>query len=69
MEIRASNPAMLRNRPSLVAAVLSLLQVWHERRKLAQLDHHALNDLGLTEADVARELRKSIWDAPTTWTR
>ena len=32
-----------------------------QRRRLADLDDHLLEDIGLTRADVERECRKSPW--------
>jgi uncharacterized protein YjiS (DUF1127 family) len=46
---------------------LTLVSVWllrvAQRRQLAEiaLDPHMLRDLGLTEHDAAREIRKQFW--------
>jgi uncharacterized protein YjiS (DUF1127 family) len=41
------------------------VQEWHERaqsrRLLCSLDEHMRNDLGLSNADVARETGKPFW--------
>ncbi len=46
-------------------AVLSLLQVWSDRRyqrkQLAKLDTHMLKDMGLTHEQVAAEIAKPFW--------
>ena len=48
-----------------ISRLWTAFQVAKERRMLADLDHHALNDLGLTEADVHREANRSFWDLPS----
>ncbi len=40
------------------------LAVARQHRQLAQLDAAALRDLGLTRADVARELAQPFWMQP-----
>ncbi|MBT5898065.1 MAG: DUF1127 domain-containing protein [Rhodospirillaceae bacterium] len=46
-------------------AVLALVVVWRnrarQRRRLAALDDHLLDDLGLSRADVAAECAKPFW--------
>jgi len=45
--------------------VVRVLSVWQarstHRRVLAELDDHLLRDIGLTRADVQRELAKPFW--------
>ena len=43
------------------------LAVLRQRRQLASLDAAALKDMGLTEADVAREAKRPVWDVPSNW--
>ncbi|SEN49581.1 DUF1127 domain-containing protein [Palleronia pelagia] len=38
-----------------------------QRTDLAQLDEHLRDDLGLTRQDVADELSRPSWDAPSHW--
>lgn len=40
-----------------------------QRSALADLDAHALRDIGLTEAEARREARRPFWDVPDHWTR
>ena len=47
----------------------SLLAVWRSRQALSQLDASRLEDVGLSDADVRRELEKPIWDVPQGWRR
>ena len=46
-------------------AVLALVVVWRnrarQRRRLAALDDHLRDDLGLSRADVAAECAKPFW--------
>ncbi|GAA6181276.1 MULTISPECIES: DUF1127 domain-containing protein [unclassified Shimia] len=53
--------------PSFVARLLQIMSVRRQRRQLAQLDVNALRDLGLTDADVQTELKRSSWDVPAHW--
>jgi len=46
----------------LVAPVFAAHDVWRQRRALAELDDHRLDDLGLTRRDAAREAARPIWD-------
>jgi uncharacterized protein YjiS (DUF1127 family) len=45
--------------------VLRVWSMWQERSAgrdaLVRLDHHMLRDIGLTRADVERELMKPFW--------
>ena len=49
----------------LFGRLLETLTWWYQRHRqrtaLADLDDRLLNDIGLTRADVAREVRKSFW--------
>ena len=50
---------------------LSRLVAWaalmRQRTDRAQLDQHLRDDLGLTRQDVADELSRPSWDAPSHW--
>ena len=50
--------------PALITAVLSALEIWRQRRALARLESHRLDDLGIAPAAAAREAKRPIWDAP-----
>jgi uncharacterized protein YjiS (DUF1127 family) len=51
--------------PFWAGRVLMLVRDWtaraRQRRDLAALDDHALRDIGLSRADVRRELAKPFW--------
>ena len=49
------------------AGVIKAFAVSRQRRQLAQLDDAALQDMGLTHADVDFELKRSAWDVPSHW--
>ncbi|MGY9050155.1 hypothetical protein P775_17940 [Puniceibacterium antarcticum] len=61
--------ARLQPRPSrsLLTTLLAAAALYRQRRALARLDDHALNDLGLTRSDALREANRPIWDAPVNW--
>ena len=40
---------------------LEMLELRRQRRALARLENHLLDDIGLTRDDVERELARSIW--------
>ena len=44
-----------------------LLGVARQRRALARLDDHALDDIGITRAQARAEAARPIWDAPAHW--
>lgn len=50
---------------NLSAQLLTTLREWEERarqrRRLSELDDRMLRDIGLTRADVSREVEKPFW--------
>ena len=48
-------------------SLTTLLSVWRSRRALAQLDAHALADIGISAKRAHVEASKPIWDVPATW--
>ena len=54
-------------RTGLIGLVRTYLALERQRRALGRLDAHLRNDLGLTEADVAREVSRAPWDVPSHW--
>lgn len=48
-------------------SLMQVIAVWRSRRALANLDSHALNDIGINAKRAAAEAAKPIWDVPTTW--
>ncbi|CAI8867954.1 DUF1127 domain-containing protein [Pseudomonas donghuensis] len=39
-------------------------QLHHERRELARLSDAALDDIGLSRADILREVERPFWEDP-----
>jgi uncharacterized protein YjiS (DUF1127 family) len=58
-----SIPFARTSRPSIAAR----LALWRSRRALARLDHHLLQDIGVTADDARREAALTVWDVPETW--
>lgn len=56
-----------RRRPALPARLLSLIGLARQRRHLAELDAHLLQDVGLTRSEAEREAGRAFWDAPSHW--
>ena len=54
-------------RPARRVSMASLLVLWRQRRQLQALDARALDDMGLSVADVRAEARRAIWDVPANW--
>ncbi|GAB5449065.1 DUF1127 domain-containing protein [Gymnodinialimonas sp.] len=50
---------------------LTLLQrifgVWRQRQHLDRLPAHMRRDIGLSDAEIAHEVQRPIWDVPQTW--
>lgn len=55
------------NRFGLLSRVLSAQALWRQRRSLATLDDHILNDIGLTRGQAFAESIRPVWDAPGHW--
>ncbi len=62
-----ARPAATPRRASLVARLAALHGLWCQRKSLAELDPHMLNDIGVTEAEALKEARRPVWDAPANW--
>ncbi|HID67559.1 MAG TPA: DUF1127 domain-containing protein, partial [Roseibacterium sp.] len=43
--------------------------VWRQRQQLSRLPAHRRDDIGVSTADVTREIQRPIWDVPQTWRR
>ena len=44
-----------------------VVDVWRQRRALANLDDSALEDIGVSFKDAHREANRAVWDVPNTW--
>ena len=63
--------AMLRRFAGTLATIPSALarfaNLARERRALARLDRHGLNDIGLDPTAARRESGRVFWDVPNHW--
>ncbi|MGI9368807.1 MAG: DUF1127 domain-containing protein [Ruegeria sp.] len=50
--------------PATFNRVIGLVR---QRRALANLDDHALNDIGVSRAEAKAESKRPFWDAPDAW--
>ncbi len=55
------------NRSIGISGVLNLLSLARQRRALARLDDHMLEDIGITRDDALAEAARPVWDAPNNW--
>ena len=70
----ANTCASAPSRPTLLSGFTARLAVWRQlvavkrqRRSLAGLDAHLLEDIGVTQAQANTESQRGLWDAPATW--
>lgn len=52
---------------SLLSRLASALAHQRQRSRLAQLEAHMLNDIGVSRQEALREANRPIWDAPDNW--
>lgn len=50
-----------------VSLVQRLFAVWRQRQQLERLPDHMRRDIGLTDAQIATETARPLWDAPSAW--
>jgi uncharacterized protein YjiS (DUF1127 family) len=64
-----SRPGLARRVPGMgpFHRLLSLAAALRNRRRLAELPGHLLEDLGLTREEAAAEARRPPWDVPPQW--
>lgn len=58
-----------RGRGYALAGLFTAFEVWRQRQKLATLDAHLLEDIGLDAAKAHAEAARPIWDVPANWLR
>ena len=64
--------ALSRARParrSIISHFLHAVAIRRERTKLADLDDHLLEDIGIDRKTALKEANRSLWDAPANWRR
>ena len=55
------------SRGTLLHRLNSAMALYRSRARLAELDAHLLDDIGLTRRDVEKEANRPLWDAPDGW--
>ena len=55
------------SRGTLLDRLNTAMALHRSRSRLATLDTHLLDDIGLDKATADEEASRPIWDAPTTW--
>ncbi|MDC0738621.1 DUF1127 domain-containing protein [Cognatishimia sp. SS12] len=50
-------------------SVADIIALMRQRNDLRKLTPSQLHDIGLTEADVTKELQRSVFDVPNYWHR
>lgn len=46
---------------AVIDRVLTAMEIYRQRRALANLDDRLLKDIGISRCDVEREITRSIW--------
>lgn len=49
------------------ASLLDFMALYRQRRRLAQMDDAALDDIGVTRQEARDEARRPVWDVPHHW--
>ena len=47
--------------------VWSLIDLFRQRRTLANLTDHELKDIGVTRKEAQKEAARPLWDVPAHW--
>ena len=65
LDIAAATFAAIERVEAVAARVTGTINLWHrrsnDRRLLAMMNQHLLDDIGLSQAEVARETAKLFW--------
>lgn len=63
-------PALSRPaRKGTLSVLTGLMALHRQRRRLAELPDHLLEDVGLTRKTAQKEAERPLWDAPGHWHR
>lgn len=66
----ASLPRYTTTRPAatgLWTTILRMIALRRQRRQLAELDAHLLDDIGVSRDEALTEAARPVWDAPAHW--
>lgn len=58
-----------KSRGTVLDRLNAAMALHRSRARLAALDAHLLDDIGLDQRTAEREASRPIWDAPATWTQ
>jgi uncharacterized protein YjiS (DUF1127 family) len=50
-----------------LSRVNASIALYRSRARLAALEDHQLNDIGLTKKEAHAEASRPVWDVPATW--
>jgi uncharacterized protein YjiS (DUF1127 family) len=56
-------------RRGLLARISNAMALHRSRARLASLDAHLLDDIGLDRSTADAEANRPLWDAPASWTK
>ena len=56
-------------RRPLLARIATAFALHRSRARLATLDAHLLDDIGLDRRTAEAEANRPLWDAPASWTK
>ena len=56
-----------RRQAGLFTRLAAAFALYSERRRLAELPDHMLDDIGISRSEANAEARREIWDAPQHW--
>jgi uncharacterized protein YjiS (DUF1127 family) len=67
MNTATGRAACIAPRRSFLARLNDAVALYRSRARLATLDAHLLDDIGLDRNTADAEARRPIWDAPSSW--
>ena len=65
----AALPSLSLVKPIKWTGILKFWSLYRQRRDLASLDDHLLEDIGVSRSEAQREAARSMWDAPHFWSQ
>ncbi len=67
MNTATGRAASIAPRRGLLTRLNAALALHRSRARLATLDAHLLNDIGVDRKSAEAEAQRPIWDAPSSW--
>lgn len=62
-----SRPAAAVSGKGFLETLVAMSTTYRQRAKLARLDTHLLQDIGISSSDAAFEAAKPVWNVPVQW--